>query len=30
MDDLESPEEAREELIEKRRQGELDKEVSVY
>jgi DNA-directed RNA polymerase, subunit B'' (EC 2.7.7.6) len=30
MDDLESPEEAREELIEKRRNGELDKEVSVY
>ena len=30
MDDLESPEEAREQLIEKRRNGELDKEVSVY
>ena len=30
MDDLESPEEAREELVEKRRNGELDKEVSVY
>jgi DNA-directed RNA polymerase subunit B' len=30
VDDVESPQEVREQLIEKRRQGELDNEVSVY
>ena len=30
MDELDSPEDVREDLIEKRRNGELDKEVSVY